>query len=148
MNPFFSRSTLACALVEFLGRLSKKELLKNKITASWQKKCKISLFCPCVSCWLWRCSLNNNNNLNFIYTRILFFIRELKQRSFWATLVNRKWGLFLSIYLDATKFVLLSNFSFIETNSLKIWAKPLPKNAQGVLPVQRALLKNVSAQAP
>ena len=42
---------------------------------------------------------------------------------------------FLSIYLDAAIFVLLSIFSFIETNSLKIWVKQLPKNAEGPFPV-------------
>ena len=39
------------------------------------------------------------------------------------------------ICLDATKFVLLSVFTFIETIWPKIWAKPLPMNEKGQLPV-------------
>ena len=39
-------------------------------------------------------------------------------------------ALFFSVCLDATKFVYLSVFTFIETICAKIWAKPLPKNAK------------------
>ena len=39
----------------------------------------------------------------------------------------------LLIDLDAAKFVLLTFFTFIETICLKIWAKPLPKNARSPL---------------
>ena len=45
----------------------------------------------------------------------LVLLRELKQRRFWATHVNQKWGLIsLFICLDANKFVLLSFFSLIK----------------------------------
>ena len=50
-----------------------------------------------------------------IITVIIIIIRELKQRRFWATHVNRKWGLLLFICLDTTKFVLPSFFSLIKT---------------------------------
>ena len=39
-------------------------------------------------------------------------------------------ALFLSVWLDATKFVYLSVFTYIKTICAKIWAKPLPKNAK------------------
>ena len=42
-------------------------------------------------------------------------IREIKQRRFGDTHVNREGSLFLLIYLDATKFVLLKVFSLLET---------------------------------
>ena len=35
-----------------------------------------------------------------------------------------------NIYLDATKFVLLGSFTLIETICLKMWTKPLQKNAK------------------
>ena len=47
--------------------------------------------------------------------------RELKQRRFWATHVNRKWGLL--ICLDSNKFVLLSFFSLIKTIYLRVSTK-------------------------
>ena len=55
-------------------------------------------------------------------------IRKLKQRRFWETLVNRKWGLFILKHVDATKFVFLIVFTIIETICPNIWAKPLSKN--------------------
>ena len=55
-------------------------------------------------------------------------IRDLKQRRFWATHVNRKWGLLLFICLDANKLVLLSFFKLPITSTsqrchavLKLW---------------------------
>ena len=51
-------------------------------------------------------------------------IGELKQRHFWATLVNRKHFPFC---LDSTKFVFLNVSSLIETICLKIWSKSRPK---------------------
>ena len=47
----------------------------------------------------------------------------------------------LLICLDATKFVLLDFFTLIKTIYLKIWTKPLPKNAKSPLPVYVLLLK-------
>ena len=47
----------------------------------------------------------------------------------------------LLICLDATKFVLLDFFTLIKTIYLKIWTKPLPKNAKSPLPVDMLLLK-------
>ena len=38
-------------------------------------------------------------------------------------------------YLDATKFVLLSFFTVMETTCWKIWAKPQPMNGKSLLPV-------------
>ena len=58
----------------------------------------------------------------------LKIIRELKQRRFWETLINRKWGLFILKHVDATKFVFLIVFTIIETICPNIRAKPLSKN--------------------
>ena len=59
-------------------------------------------------------------------------LRELEQMRFWASQLNRKLDLFLLEYLicfDATKFVLLSVSTPIETVCPKIRAKALPKNS-------------------
>ena len=61
-------------------------------------------------------------------------IRELKQSHFWAAHVNRKWGIFHLKYLDATKFVLLSFFTVMETACSKIWGKAPPMNEKSLLP--------------
>ena len=37
--------------------------------------------------------------------------------------------------LDASKFVFLSVFTLKDTIYPKIWAKPLPKNAESLLPI-------------
>ena len=42
---------------------------------------------------------------------------------------------FILKYLDATKFVLLSLFTVVETTCWKIWAKPPPMNGKSLLPV-------------
>ena len=52
-------------------------------------------------------------------------IRELKQNRFWATHVNRKWGLFPLNMLWLYKFVLFSFFTLTKTIWLNILAKPL-----------------------
>ena len=65
----------------------------------------------------------------------LKIIRELKQRRFWETLINWKWGLFILKHVDATKFVFLIVFTIIETICPNIWAKPLSKNEKRPLPV-------------
>lgn len=58
-------------------------------------------------------------------------IREIKQRRFGETHVNREGSLFLLIYLDGSKFVFLkaSVFSFGD-DFLRIRAKSLPNNAK------------------
>ena len=43
---------------------------------------------------------------------------------------TRDEALFLLIYPNATKFVLRSIITVIETTCLKIWAKPLAKNTK------------------
>ena len=59
---------------------------------------------------------------------------------------TRDEALFLLIYPNATKFVLLSIIAVIETTCLKIWAKPPAKNYESPLPVSsHALFKNLSA---
>ena len=51
----------------------------------------------------------------------------------------------LLICLDANKSVLASVFSLIDTICQRIWAKPLPKNAKLLSPVDRASFKNAFA---
>lgn len=58
----------------------------------------------------------------------------------------------LFIYLDADKSVLLSVSTLTETTFPKIWAKPIPKNANIPLPVnarrsKTSLLTNVWMKA-
>ena len=59
---------------------------------------------------------------------------ELKQKRFWATHVNRKWGLFPLNMLWRYKFVLLSFFTLTRAIWLKILAKPSSKNDKSPLP--------------
>ena len=54
--------------------------------------------------------------------------RELKQRHFWATDVNRKRGFFSFNMPWQYKFLLLSFLNLNETIWLKIWAKPSSKD--------------------
>ena len=61
-------------------------------------------------------------------------VRELTQRRFWATHINRCEASFIWLCLiNATKFVWLSVFTLIETICRKTWAKPLPKHATSPL---------------
>ena len=56
-------------------------------------------------------------------------IREPKQRPFWATHFNRKWGHF-PFHMPGRQICIL-----IETICPKIWPKPPPQNAKSLLPV-------------
>ena len=47
--------------------------------------------------------------------------------------------------LEANKSVLATVFSRVDTIWQRIWAKPLPKNAKFLSPVDRASLKNAFA---
>ena len=69
-------------------------------------------------------------------------VLELKQRRFWATHVDWKWGkknggeaFALFIWLDANKFVLQNFFSLIKTIYPRVSTKPLPNDARSPLPV-------------
>ena len=58
-------------------------------------------------------------------------IRELKQRRFWATKVNGKWGFLLFICLDAIKCSSLTFFfSLLKTIYPRVLTKPLPNDAK------------------
>ena len=67
--------------------------------------------------------------------------------SFWATYVNRKWGLlFILEYINVTKFVFVSLFLIIKTFCPNIWAKLPLKNEKSpllvdVCPSKTTLLK-------
>ena len=65
-----------------------------------------------------------------ITTTTVTVFREFKQRRFWATHVNRKWIFFLLICLDATKFILLSVFTLIETMCPKMCSKSRLKSTK------------------
>ena len=57
--------------------------------------------------------------------------KELKQmETFWAVHVYWKWGLFPFNMLDNNQFCV---FTLLEMIWLKVWAKPLPKNAKRLL---------------
>ena len=61
-------------------------------------------------------------------------LREFKHRCFWATHVNRKWAFssFNTVCLGATKFVLLSVFTLIESTCPRICSKSRPKSLKKV----------------
>ena len=64
-------------------------------------------------------------------TLLLFNIRELKQRRFWARTSSGSEVFSLSISLDATKFVSLNFFALIDTIDLhETLGKLQPKNAK------------------
>ena len=75
-------------------------------------------------------------------------IRELKQRRFWATHVNRKCASSLFIYLDCNKFVLLSFFSLIMRIYSRVSTKPLPNDAKRLLPVEVRRAKTLLLKLP
>ena len=77
------------------------------------------------------------------------FNRSRKQRRFWATHVNRKWGL-LTMYtcLDSSKFVLLSFFSLIKRIYPRVWTKPLPADAKSPIPVDVRRPKTMLLKLP
>ena len=77
------------------------------------------------------------------------FNRSLSKDVFWATHVNRKWGL-LPIYicLDSNKFVLLSFFSLIKRIYPRVWTKPLPSDAKSPLPVDVRRPKTLLLKLP
>ena len=69
-------------------------------------------------------------------------IREFKQRRFSATHVNLEWAFIsLFIYLDATKFVLLSVFTLIEMIRPRSCSKSRPKGKKSPLPFDVRLSK-------
>ena len=69
--------------------------------------------------------------------------RELKQRRFWATHVNRKWGLFH--FKPPWRYPKCLYHSIIETISPIMWAKPPSKNEKKTTCGWRPSLKNVFA---
>ena len=77
-----------------------------------------------------------------------FAIRDLKQRRFWATHVNRKWGFSLFICLDANKLLLLSFFSLLKTIYPRVSTKPLPNDAKSPLPVYVRRSKTLLLKLP
>ena len=89
-----------------------------------------------VSSWLYRgCTLTDN-------------IWELKQRRFWATYVNRKWGLFPCNMLKSHQNC-TANCSFSYREDLqKLWVKPLPKDAKSPLPVYERRSRSVTLKLP
>ena len=87
------------------------------VTSEQPQGCFVVLHLGVLYGWLWE---------------LLF--RELTQRRFWATHMNRCEASFILICLiSATKFVWLSVFTFIETICRKTWANPLPKHATSPL---------------
>ena len=73
----------------------------------------------------------SNSHVTFVtYKR---FVVLFSLTRFWATRVEE--GLFPLMYIDVSKFVLLSIFTLIETKSPKMSVKPLSKNAKSSLPV-------------
>ena len=75
-------------------------------------------------------------------------IRDLKQRRFWATHVNRKWGLLLFICLDVNKLVLLSFFSLLKTIYPRVSTKSFPSDAKSPLPVDVRRSKTLLLKLP
>ena len=88
-------------------------------------------------------SVKSQNRKGLYYT-----IRELKQRRFWATHINWKWGLLPFVCLDSNKFVLLSFFSLIKRIYSRVSTKPLPNGAKSLLPVEVRRLKMLLLKLP
>ena len=91
--------------------------------------------------WLWFLALCSKTARNTCYAgyakayTVFFpgtrgYIGSLSKDFFERRTSTETEALFLLVWLDATKFVYLSVFTYIKTICAKIWAKPLPKNAK------------------
>ena len=107
---------------------------------------------------IWRTEPGGISAIKFEAARLLFsndvFVavavdnRELKQRRFWATYVNRKWG-FLSFYMPwHYQIFLLTFFSLLKMISPRVLTKPLPNDAKSPLPVDVRRSKTLLHKLP